>query len=592
MAPTWDECFDLVDWNRLEAEATSKDCLGYENTVRNWLAVEHNPNRKQALEVLSAVLALQVGWNGDVEEPLSPFGLVTAFPREALVSLAERAKNLPQPVLRARILDAAWMHHRACHASVALLAVDAYIEVAEAEHDPQRWPDSYAHLQRGVRLGVSLGRTQPATTKALDKAFEMLTAAAPTDPFYFSLRVIQLLLENKHGSPESLGRIAEDIGKRVVAAGDGDRARSYYEAAATCFQRARDEESSKRCLDAVASSLEADASVSDPMRRVMLLQQAIGARRQIGGQAPEVERLRVELQTAQTEMVSTFKPVSGPLDLSELARQAKRRVGGKSPFDAIIALAVIDMPPDVQQLREAALAILKDSPFRAFISHEKLSKAGRVLHKDAGVLAGDGEDAVTARTYEQAVLRMLVAARGAIRPAAQVVLDEHGFTGEDFYFLAWRSPFVPNGREAAFAKGLTTGLYGDHFTAAHLLIPQLENAVRVALTDLGAVTSTLPSSGIQNELDLNALLDKPEAEQFFGRNMLFMLRALLTEKAGANLRNELAHGLIDDGASSDLFVYAWWTVFHLVVASALHGAVPAETSKETANESTQPDGSG
>ena len=51
--------------------------------------------------------------------------------------------------------------------------------------------------------------------------------------------------------------------------------------------------------------------------------------------------------------------------------------------------------------------------------------------------------------------------------------------------------------------------------------------------------------GVQNELDLNALLEMPQLTSLVDESTVFDWKSLLTEKVGANLRNELAHGLIE-----------------------------------------------
>jgi hypothetical protein len=55
------------------------------------------------------------------------------------------------------------------------------------------------------------------------------------------------------------------------------------------------------------------------------------------------------------------------------------------------------------------------------------------------------------------------------------------------------------------------------------------------------------------------------------------VRALLVEQGGANLRNDIAHGLFDDIASwSRSSVHAWWLALRLVVTPLwrMNGAAP------------------
>ena len=77
-------------------------------------------------------------------------------------------------------------------------------------------------------------------------------------------------------------------------------------------------------------------------------------------------------------------------------------------------------------------------------------------------------------------------------------------------------------------------------------------------------TGTTPS-GLQREHDLNRLFDMAETKALLGEDEHFEMESLLVHDAGANLRNRLAHGLLDDGAHQALLVYFWWKVLRYVV---------------------------
>ena len=60
-------------------------------------------------------------------------------------------------------------------------------------------------------------------------------------------------------------------------------------------------------------------------------------------------------------------------------------------------------------------------------------------------------------------------------------------------------------------------------------------------------------------------MDTPKAEKIFGRDLSFELKALFCDSSGSNLRNELAHGLLDDEACQSSFaIYAWWLGLKIV----------------------------
>ena len=148
--------------------------------------------------------------------------------------------------------------------------------------------------------------------------------------------------------------------------------------------------------------------------------------------------------------------------------------------------------------------------------------------------------------------------RGKILPALDVLHKEHVITRTLLLSLCLQSPFIPHGREELTAKALWFGFEGDFGTAIHLLTPQLEHVIRICLKANGAHTTHLDQSGIETEKGLSSLLDTPEAEELFGEDHLFELKAVLTSTYGSNLRNEVAHGLLNDDSSCSIpTVYAW-----------------------------------
>lgn len=82
--------------------------------------------------------------------------------------------------------------------------------------------------------------------------------------------------------------------------------------------------------------------------------------------------------------------------------------------------------------------------------------------------------------------------------------------------------------------------------------------MRFHLKQAGVKTTTLDSDGIETEFGLSTLLGMPEARKVFGEDLTFEVSALLCDAHGPNLRNELAHGLLDEDACQSVYVvYVW-----------------------------------
>ncbi|WP_181392321.1 DUF4209 domain-containing protein [Vibrio vulnificus] len=140
-------------------------------------------------------------------------------------------------------------------------------------------------------------------------------------------------------------------------------------------------------------------------------------------------------------------------------------------------------------------------------------------------------------------------------------------------------PIIPEQRAKLFAKGLYFGFEYDFASAIHLLVPQWEHIVRTILKESDVHTTMLDADGIDMECGLSTLLEKKEAEEIFDDNLLFEMTAFLTHKRGPNLRNELAHGLLDDDrVCSYSAIYWWWRSLKLVVHSLVHRVDDTEDS--------------
>ena len=106
--------------------------------------------------------------------------------------------------------------------------------------------------------------------------------------------------------------------------------------------------------------------------------------------------------------------------------------------------------------------------------------------------------------------------------------------------------------------------------AGHLVPPQIEALVRHVVESSGGITTMLDPNGLQPERPLMALLDTEEALRAFGEAGVFELKDLLVDPLGSNLRNEVAHGLLDDeGLFGGDMLYAWWLLLRCCVWTAL-----------------------
>ena len=221
-------------------------------------------------------------------------------------------------------------------------------------------------------------------------------------------------------------------------------------------------------------------------------------------------------------------------------------------------------------LERSAEQILLDHPLLSIFKRVHLSEDGRVAAKTPKGMSSTesvpkvNEADVHWWMLQEYINHLALNVHGCILPALKAIRSEHGISQADFVSLAQNSPVVPTGREQLVGKALYHGFEEDFGTSLHLLAPQLEHIVRIHLQNAGAVT-TLLKDGIETENSINTLVKLPEMERVFGEDLTFEVCALFCDPRGLNLRNRVAHGLVDDHfCQSQSSIYAWWFLLRLI----------------------------
>ncbi|WP_446812102.1 DUF4209 domain-containing protein [Methylomonas sp. 2BW1-5-20] len=382
----------------------------------------------------------------------------------------------------------------------------------------------------------------------------------------------------------SIAQKLEFLAQSFDGMGDLHRAREYFSASAEWFKRNGDESKAASMIVALAEGWVKEAifqcSSANPshMLAATFYENAIQTYRTI----PRSERaayrvderiieLRSHLNDSGEKSLAEMGMISTPgIDLTQLIENSREAVRGKPLVEALRAFANLHTGAKVDQLRKDALKRMRQFPLQSFFSSTMMSPDGRVIAKKSGMgldieSASDDEANIYPEMIRDHGILVSIVVRGDIWPALEVLLLEHRLREADFIGLAGQSPIVPKGRERLFGKALFSGFDRDFVSALHLLIPQIEHMVRIHLKQAGAKTSNLDKDGIENENGLSTLIDLPEAKRVFGEDLAFELKALFCDAFGPNLRNALAHGLLEeDDCYSEFAIYAWWLGLRLI----------------------------
>ena len=143
-----------------------------------------------------------------------------------------------------------------------------------------------------------------------------------------------------------------------------------------------------------------------------------------------------------------------------------------------------------------------------------------------------------------------------IRFLMSIISLEFNFLKEDLDFLVKENTIVQEERKNIIQEGLFLALKGDYYKAVHILVPQFENILRNLTEQLGEAIDTIDQNGVTKFRSLASILKSEKVNECLDENLIFLLRGLLVEPFGANIRNEIAHGIVTEERSySGSYIY-------------------------------------
>jgi len=469
--------------------------------------------------------------------------------------------------LRARLSDLVWVRRRD-HRLARTAAAD-YVTSAERLITRQHVVGVKERLSRAVQLAARLGRNEALFADTIQR----ITAIAQRSEIQHCTlaNCLDVLCDSRADEVSHFYQLAVERAEAIAK----DQSnllweRRFWELASVFAGRMGDKQSARSAAINSAQTLERQAEQATLQAiAAQFWEMALHAYRGIASTAEERARVHQKLLEAQKQIPNEMIPIeSGPIDLTDLVSSARDRIRGKAKTRALAELVYATRWLSKEEIRRQADDRIREFPLQHMFPSTRFGSTGKVSVTASGTLPSNEEiveDRLLAEMCQQYKYFIGVVANGTIEPMRADLLLSHNVTIDDVAEFVNPSPFVPPGREAFFTIGIHAGIHGRFVESLHVLIPQLEHVLRYALNCQNVITSGINDKGIQREFDLNEILFMSQAEQLLGEDLCFVLRVLLIDRHGCNLRNELAHGMKSPGFFfSDMAVYAWWLVLRIV----------------------------
>lgn len=494
-------------------------------------------------------------------------------------------------LLRARILDVIALRtsgrERVKTWAEMLDEVIAWIPTGDLK------PLNFQMIDRALDLSARLGKSTLAQSQNIED--QLLARFFKSDREFEPLHIINRLRDQGRAKAQSK-QIAFRL--RALAKSRRDAAHIFLEEAAEWHLLAGESNAAYDDLVAVtlilqerSNSLVADQKPDSIARACHDLELALKTLSKIPRSARTArdadglhDKLTADIRRAGRATLGLLRPVATKLPRIGEAREQFLAAIEQASSESIIGIFLNCLPiTPFEKLKTSTEQLTKDYPLTHSFSHVAYAKDGRTMARSSA-MQGDVTYGVRTSVWRTMVrnfqIRVALIVQDLLFPTWQTLQAVEALTLSDFAQLTRWSTIVPSGREIQVAQALLYGYGGDFLTAAQLLAPQLENMVRVHLGNAGERTSSI-ADGIETENGLSTLMASQMADNVFGPDIAFEIRALFCSADGPNLRNEFAHGLADDSHRDSVnAIYAWWFMWRLVQAPFHNAERDAQASAD------------
>lgn len=579
-----------LDVNALLAGNKGSDPFALTKSLREAQAQAEeagDAGRRKALSLLHDVLSIHLKAN-DRAEPFGPMiqgangrsCTASDFRGEQNTIFVEFVGLVEHPVLKARLADIAWYNDRK-RGDVGKLAVEAYCDIIKrrlagelhrSHGDDTHLLDLADIATRMMNVAARVHKISALPSSITDVIDALFAACIPARSYVAFCHIADVAIGYDIFGWDKILAGAEAIVTDTKGQDYPRAIQGVWELAERGYAKLEDKKNQKRAQDAIVEQdLKMRSQVGQASAEAHWVRVAIDKLRRFGGNKERIAKLRKELRGLEEASLDDFVGIPYSLDLSELVSGTVALFKTLTLPDILLQFALLSQPRSKEALQREA-----DESSEKFILSSLFG--GSYTDREGKVYAQTGakpdEDSAKADWYKAQSLqssqihRQLVVG-GQIDPARRFIMSTFPLEHRHFLPIVYNSPFVENGYHHTFSLGFARMFQGDFASAAHILIPQLENAVRYVLKNTNAHSAKMMSDLTQDDRSLSSLLDnmREEMERVFGVDLVHEIDLLFNYKPGPALRHQAAHGKLTDGLSySSDAIYACWLIYQMTVA--------------------------
>ncbi len=481
-------------------------------------------------------------------------------------------EQLPANV-RARVADVLWTQKK--NYKAAIVAVKAYYELFCLLFTDEDWVDTLDMIKRTLFISAQINQKE-IYNEAGDKLFNHVVKVNGQDKDFKSLRLLEILVEQGYGDFNVLVTVVENIISNNI--NDVTKVEQAYRLKAECLHKIKDTSAASQSYIELAdyyvdyAGKIINKNIQGALLAVNYYQKAILLYRN-NGESQKGEGAHRRLVEIQKEIPKLMVPITTKIDVSKLNEIIDKNMEGLSFAESVIRLSQMLIFYKKEDIKVQMIEKYKKHPLVHFWGKNLVNSAGQTVLAlkplDFNNLEKDKE-LLDMHINQKIVEDGKIVGDLCLKYALWCVRSTYNFSLDNLDFLIKDNPIIPEGRERIFRSAIYMVLKGDYYEGVHILAPQIENLFRNIAKEVGGLTVTLENDGSSKEKVLSSIFDLPELMDCYDNDILFLFKALLNEQSGANIRNEIAHGIVGEAsASSGIYLYFMVAVIKLLTYTSV-----------------------
>lgn len=560
--------YDVVD------SAVSKECKRLSSSLfsEDYLN-ELTTNQEKALfKLFRNIASLSVKFEKGVAE-YSPgiilygegrtFDLSDMTEEDYSLLSSVNVKSLPT-LIRARVSNILWNEKK--DFSMVEVAIESYYELYNMLYDTENWTYCVKYIKHAISLANKV-RKKDIADKYIQELVKTVIEVNGADKLYFSISIIEFLLEYNVEDLVSLLAVLDNI---INNTSDNiDRVEKAYSLKTTIHNKKNDKAAAKENQLQLALYFENISEIKDDIRSLYIaeknLEKAILIYKS-EGKKEELERATRKLLEVQKEIPKYMVPISVKADATKDYNAYIALFEGLNFKQAVVRL--IQSVPIISK-NEIEKRVLENvtNPIACLFGVGVKNDKGQTIANIPGLDISDPKKdmSVFEMHMNQEALQLEEGYGKVLWWGMCFIKEKYTFEKSDLLFLIEDNPIIPDGRNKVILSAIFYGLNGELFEALHILAPQMEKLFRTIAEASGSVMAELKKDFTVQEKLLTSIFDDEVLWDCYDNDILFLFKGLLNEKSGANIRNEIAHGVMTSGkGNSAVAIYFYCLVLRVL----------------------------